>query len=139
MAQRGRKSAAALMVPAGGAIALVQRPEPPDELTEEQARVWYAVTESLAADWFGRETHEVLAQYCRHAVAARRVAELIAQFETAETEVFDVEAYDRLLKMQEREGRALSSLATRMRLTQHATYDAKKIKGKGPAKRPWEG
>ena len=44
--------------------------------------------------------------------------------------------YDRLLKMQEREGRAMSALATRMRLTQQSlvTRDRRKggVRGKPP-------
>ena len=138
MGERGRKSGASLAVRSPSPIETVQRPDPPDELTEEQSRVWYAVTESLPADWFGRETHEMLAQYCRHTVAARRVAQIISHMEKSDDDAFDVENYDRLLKMQEREGRALSSLATRMRMTQQATYDPKKGKGKGAVRKPWE-
>jgi hypothetical protein len=136
MAARGRKSASSLMVAQAAPVHAIQRPDPPDELTEEQARVWYAVTESLPAEWFGRETHDILAQYCRHVVAARRVAQLIAQLELAEA--FDIGEYDTLLKMQEREGRALSSLATRMRLTQQTTYDKSKAKGRSATRKPWE-
>ena len=44
---------------------------------------------------------------------------------------------DRLLKMQEREGRAISALATRMRLTQQSTYDKSKKKPTA-ALRPWD-
>jgi hypothetical protein len=40
--------------------------------------------------------------------------------------------------MHEREGRALSSLATRMRLTQQATIDEKKRKPQSSGKKPWE-
>lgn len=136
MGERGRKSSSSLMVAAGQTVQAVQRPEPPDELTEEQARVWYGVVDSMPADWFGRETHEMLAQYCRHAVAARRVAQLIAQAE--KDDEFKVGDYDLLLKMQEREGRALSSLATRMRMTQQTQYDKSKKRGSGAVKKPWE-
>jgi len=133
MGTRGRVSAAALSVISGGVVT-VRRPDPPRELTEEQAHEWRAVVNRLPADWFQRETHGMLAQFCRHVVAARRIAQLISAHEQAEP--FDVSEYDRLLKMQEREGRALSSLATRMRISQHATYDKtrkKPIEGK----RPW--
>ena len=91
---------------------------------------------SLPAEWFRPETHEILAAYCRHSVAARRVADLIQAFEAEETDSVDVEHYDRLLKMQEREGRAMSSLATRMRMTQQATMHAETKKPKG-ARKPW--
>jgi hypothetical protein len=42
------------------------RPEPPEDLTEEQAAEWSAVVDRLPADWFPRETHGLLARYCRH-------------------------------------------------------------------------
>lgn len=114
----------------------VNRPKPPALLSAEQVDIWNTVVDSLPADWFRPESIEVLVQYCRHAVAARRVAELIKQ---AETETgFDVQEYDRLLKMQEREGRALSSLATRLRITPQSTRSPDAIKCKAAKKKPWE-
>jgi hypothetical protein len=124
MGIRGRTSAAALSVIQGGQISALKRPDPPPELTDEQAEEWLAIVGRLCAEWFPRETHGMLAQYCRHVVAARRVAQLVAEMEAGKS--LDVEAYDRLLKMQEREGRAISSLATRMRLSQQTQYDKSK-------------
>lgn len=137
MRQRGRKSAVSLSV-STGVVTVSPRPDPPRELTAEQAGEWRAVVDRLPADWFPRETHGLLVQYCRHIVAARRVAQLIEALETSSENEFDIERYDELLKMQEREGRALSSLATRMRLTQQTTYDKQKRKGSVGTKRPWE-
>ena len=77
---RGRKSAGALtLTVVTGDVEVVRRPEPPTELTREQAAEWRAVVDRLPADWFARETHGLLVQYCRHVVAARRVAELVAR------------------------------------------------------------
>jgi hypothetical protein len=117
MNQRGRKSAASLSVVSGGVI---ERPKAPDDLNDEMKTEWIAVVNRMPADWFTRETHSILAQYCRHVVAANRVSQLIEQWET--TDGLEIGDYDRLLKMQEREGRAISSLATRMRLTQQSKY-----------------
>jgi hypothetical protein len=51
----------------------------------------------------------------------------------------DVTEYDKLLKMQERESRILVSLATKMRITQQATYHPEKVKdGSSKVPRPWE-
>jgi hypothetical protein len=113
----------------------VPRPDAPYDLTDEQAEEWWAVVNRLPADWFPRETHGVLAQYCRHVVTARRVAQLVAACE-AEADL-DLAQYDQLLKMQEREGRALSSLATRLRITQQATVSAKAQKPR-MVKPTWE-
>lgn len=133
MGTRGRRSIAALSV--AGPVDVTPRPDAPYDLTDEQADEWRAVVNRMPADWFQRETWPLLSQYCRHVVAARRLAQLVHAHETGSE--FDVGAYDKLLKMQEREGRAISSLATRMRLTQHSTYDPKKKKPV-EAKRPWE-
>lgn len=136
MEGRGRKSAASLAVISASGIEPTERPKPPAELSDEQSFEWVAVVNRLPADWFGRETQGLLAQYCRHVVAARRVAALIASAE-ADTEC-SIKDYDRLLKMQEREGRAISSLATKMRLSQQTTYDKSKKKP-ATARKPWEG
>ena len=136
MGKRGRTSGAELSVISGNGVETVRRPDPPSELTDEQAGEWLSVTSRLPADWFPRETHGLLAQYCRHVIAARRVSQLIQNAENTGQE-FDVEDYDRLLKMQEREGRAMSSLATRMRITQQTQYDKTKKRG-SQVKRPWE-
>jgi hypothetical protein len=134
MGIRGRTSSAQLAVITGGAVSAIRRPAAPKELTQEQASEWVAVVNRLPADWFQRETHGLLVAYCRHVVTARRVAQLIATCEAADE--FNVDEYDKLLKMQEREGRAISSLATRMRISQHATYDKKRRKPI-EAKKPW--
>lgn len=58
---------------------------------------------------------------------------------TAESEDFDitVSALDRLLKMQERESRVITTLATKMRISQQSTYDKSKKKPLA-GKKPWE-
>lgn len=135
MKQRGRVSAASLEVPAS--LAIVQRPDAPYDLTDEQVDVWRRVTTAMPADWFTSETFDLLTVYCRHVVAARRIAQLIAQLEGSDE--FEAVEYDRLLKMQERESRAMSSLATRMRLTQQTNFNKEKSrKGCASAKKPWE-
>jgi hypothetical protein len=135
MRTRGRKSAASLAVISSDGIETVRRPEPPEELTDEQAAEWRSVCNSLPADWFCRETHPLLAQYCRHVVSSRRVAQLIAAAEAADD--FDLIEYDRLGKMAERESRIIASLATKMRISQQATYDKSKKKPT-QARRPWD-
>lgn len=135
MGTRGRTSAASREVAQVGKVETVQRPDAPYDLTDEQTEEWWAVVNRLPADWFPRETHGVLSQYCRHVVTARRVAQLVAACEA--TDPLDLGEYDQLLKMQEREGRAMSSLATRLRITQQATVSAK-AKKPSSVKRPWE-
>ena len=135
MAKRGRPSGASLEVQTS-VIEVVQRPDAPYDLTDEQSAEWWAVVNRMPADWFPRETHALLAQFCRHVVASRRVSQLIVQCE--EAPMLDLERYDQLLKMQEREGRALSSLATRLRITQQATVEAKTARKPSMTSKPWE-
>lgn len=136
MAKRGPQSSAALAVAQKVTpLEIVPRPDAPYDLTDEQAAEWWAVVNRMPSDWFPRETHSCLTQYCRHVVAARRIAHLITKMEKRKT--LSVDDYNQLLIMQEREGRAISSLATRMRLTQQTVHDRQKKKPHQVAK-PWE-
>lgn len=136
MGTRGRISAASLEVIEASVVSIIKRPRPPADLTQEQAREWVAVTEALPADWFTPDNFPILAQYCRHVVAARRVAQLVQSVEDADA--LDIDALDKAYKMQEREGRAISSLATRMRITQQALTNHRGNKEKKTVKKPWE-
>ena len=131
----GRKSAAALATVQSSVVSAIKRPVNPSDLTDEQALEWRAIVSRMPADWFPRETHGLLAQYCRHVVASRRVAQLVTVLEAGDE--ISITEYDQLLKMQEREGRAMSSLATRMRISQHAQYNHKKKTGT-VLDQPWE-
>jgi hypothetical protein len=123
-------------------IEVVQRPDAPYDLTDEESQEWWAIVNDLPADWFPRHTHSLLGQYCRHVVNSRRIARLIEQALSPpsddEPAKIDLGEYDKLLAMQEREGRAMSSLATRMRLTQQATVRAESAKKPKQVKRPWD-
>jgi hypothetical protein len=41
------------------------------DLTDEQAAEWGAVVDRLPVDWFLRETHGLVAQYCGHVRTTR--------------------------------------------------------------------
>lgn len=137
MAKRGRQSAAALEITsAPGLLETVERPDAPYDLTDEQATEWWAVVNRLPADWFPRETHALLADYCRHVVKSRRIAQLVADAESRPA--IDVDTLDKLYKMADRESRAISSLATRMRISQQATSTHRADKGTKGVRKPWE-
>jgi hypothetical protein len=137
MAKRGRPSAAALEIaPAAQMLETIERPDAPYDLTDEQAQEWWAVVNRLPADWFPRETQPLLADYCRHVVKSRRIAQLVQDAESA-TEI-DVPLLDKLYKMAERESRAITSLATKMRISQQATLTKRADKGSRGVRKPWE-
>src|SRR5215212_4336007 len=72
--QRGRRSAASLtVVPLGE----VPRQRAPSDLTRDEAAIWNGIVNAEPADWFSGSTRPILAQYCRHVIAARRVAGMI--------------------------------------------------------------
>ena len=139
MGSRGRKSTTELVTPSG-AVAVIVRPKAPLDLTPEQADVWATITDTMAADWFSPENFPLLAQYCRHTIEARRVAQLIDQ-ECARPDL-EVGAYGDLLKLQRQETAALKTLAASMRLAQQARYGAQTSatskKNAGTVRRPWE-
>ena len=139
MRQRGRKSAGALTV-ASGAVALVERPEPPLDLTPEESEVWTTTVEALPADWFPSETWPLLRQWCRHTVTARRVSQMIDA--AASREELDVGELKDLLAMQAKETAALKAMASSMRISQQASYHSEKAAtvkaARGTVKRPWQ-
>jgi hypothetical protein len=139
--KRGRKSAASLtVVPAAEIISIVERPQPPAELSLEQAVEWRAIVDRLPAGWFPRETWPLLSQYCRHVVNARRVAQLLAQHEGAAD--FNTADYGALLAMQERETKAILATARGLKLSQQARVEPKTAgrlaRDSKPGPRPWD-
>lgn len=121
MRQRGRKSIEALTAIGPGGVVATRRPDPPADLTPEQAEAWREIVNAHPADWFTAGARPLLAQLCRHVSAARRVASWLARIE-AEDDAFNGDLWLRLLARQESEGKAIAALATRLRLTPQSRY-----------------
>ncbi len=134
MGTRGRKSATEQTT--ATIFSLPQRPAPPKDLTAAQAAVWKRVVDSRAADYFPAETHALLRQYCRAVTAAETVARLVDEADAA-----DIDHYDKLLRMAERQSKQMTALARSMRLTHQARYraDSTKARPHDGGVRPWEG
>lgn len=156
MGDRGRKPAAELATVT--ALPILKRPHPPRGLDKEQKAEWRRVVKSLPVDWFPLETHGMLTQYCKHFTAAKKIAVMISDLlglldppegipleieEDAEEElqpkVFSLKEYDLLLKMQERESRAMTAIARSLRFTLQASYDKERKKANTGVGNPWEG
>jgi phage terminase small subunit len=134
MGARGRRSSAELtLLQRAEEVLVVRRPDPPDHLSDEAALEWREVVNSLPADHFSRATHPILEAYCRHAVATRRIDQLIRELEVAEGSRAD---YDKLLVMHERESRALASLAVRLGIA--SAMQLQKPKAVSADRKPWE-
>jgi len=139
MGARGKKTGSQI-VAQRAAVALMERPKPPLDLTPAQSDEWVEIVNSLPADWFSPENYPLLAQYCRHVVNARHTAQLIDQ-ECSSPDML-VRSYTDLLSAQHKQTMALKALAASMRLAQQAKYDTQKAavasKGVGTVRRPWK-
>ena len=141
MAQRGRKSADALSVLAVS-VMTTERLAAPAHMSAAELAVWLEVVNDQPAGAFSATHAPLLELYCRHIVQARVLADELVNFERAWLADDDgLKRYDRLLGMAEREGRAASSLATRLRITRQAIDQqtvARSIVNAPKARKPWE-
>ena len=112
---------AELMVPAALAEVML-RPHAPDDLTVEQSEEWHAIVNTMPADHFMRGNYPLLAQLCRHIVAARRVAHLVGR--VANEKVLDLKDLSALLQLQAAESASITRLSRSMRLTQQSIMRA---------------
>lgn len=143
MAQRGRKSAASLAVSAHLGVAVSETRLPaPLHLSDAERAVWLEVVNDQPASTFTPTHGPMLEQYCRHVVQARLIANELQNFDPAWLNMEDgLKRYKNLLALHELEGRAFSSLATRMRLTRQSidnTVVARALVNAPKAKKPWE-
>lgn len=122
MGDRGRQSGDEIATQALiGASNTMNRPEPPHDLwRDEEHDVWRRVVEALPGDWFSPANKPLLAQYCRHVVQARRVAQMLRQVEHEPGDI-DVALWTKLMRAQQAESSAIAALATKMRLSQQST------------------
>ncbi len=140
MLQRGRKSTGALLAP--NPSLTVERLRPYAHLSEAERYVWLEVVSDQPADAFSATHGPLLELYSRHIVQARVIAEELSNFDRAWMADPDgLKRYDRLLAMAERESRAASSIATRLRMTRQAidqqTIANHQLKH-SKARKPWE-
>jgi hypothetical protein len=111
-----------------------QRPEPAKHLTKVQKEIWQRVTSELPIDWFRAETLDMLAEYCEVVTMSRKVGRAIDKLpvDAPATEI------ERLVRVKDKASRLVTTLATKMRLTQQSSYDRERVKGGAPpASDPW--
>jgi hypothetical protein len=140
MAERGRKSAASLSVVAGR---IDGRPAAPVALTRPQAEIWERTVANEAADVFKTAAlQQLLTEYCRHVVSAKKLAGMVEAMERLpEMSGDDLGDYDKLLKMRDRETKAIADKATKLRLTNQARYTpqaAATAAKKATERKPWQ-
>ena len=101
----------------------------PDYLTVPQKEIWAQTVNARAADYFGEDSLPLLAEYCR---AAAMCDSLAIEIEAAMAggEGKDVKT---LLQLRDMESRRLTSIATKLRITNQSRYtpQAAKTASKG--------
>ena len=135
MGKRGPKSAAEKEAACLISGEFRKPPKPPGDLNEGQKSIWQLIVNRLPADWFAFENYPLLVQYCRHISRARLVSQML---DDMKKEKFIIKDYRDLLRSEEEQSRILSSLATKMRLTQQSAYDKSKKKPPEDGPKPWE-
>ena len=142
MATRGRKSAASLTVIPPD-IGVSKRLKPPATINDAEISVWSEVVNDQPANAFTATHAPLLEMYCRHVVNNRIIGDELLNFDRDWLASDDgLKRYDTLLRIAERESRAASSLATRLRITRQAvdqqTIARSQINNKSQSRKPWE-
>src|SRR5262245_11159160 len=124
-----------------------ERPEPPAELTQEEAQEWQEIVTRMPPGWFTRETWPVLVQLCRNICTARKVAEVSEVIKGYKFKGTGSGQWVRKVKevaeLQMKLAGSIGSLSTKLRLTQQSKYETSKVAGEQAAKaspglRPWD-
>lgn len=142
MAKRGRESAASIVSSRGIAISKDSRLKAPLHLSDAELSVWSELINDQPANAFTATHSPIIEMYCRHVVNTRVLADQLLAFEIEWLNDDDgLKRYDKLLAMSERESRAASSLATRLRITRQAIDQqtvARSLNNQVKTRKPWE-
>lgn len=122
--KRGRKSAADLNV----IQFLPKKPDPPAELTDDQAAIWRDLVNGESEPFFAaRGARALLAMYCEHKATADKLNASIASVpvdQALRTES-GMKRITEMLKLRERETRVCLTILTKLRLTNQARWQPK--------------
>ena len=95
--------------------------EAPDYLTSEQAAIWAQTVRARPSDYFGEDAVPLLVEYCR---AAAMCDDLALQVEAAK--VGGEKGVLKLaLQLRDMESRRLTSIGTKLRITNQSRYTPK--------------
>ena len=123
-------------------IGVAERITAPLHLSDAELAVWNDAVNDQPAGFFTVTHAPLLEMYCAHVVRARILSDEILNFDNAWLADADgLKRYDTLLKIAERESRAASSLATRLRITKQAIDQqtvARTLNNNKKNRKPWE-
>lgn len=136
-----------------------EKPQAPERLTPDQKAIWIKLFDTVAPEWIAPETLPLAEMYCQHVAKSNQLGQIIAAHEAErvasakmdalaplpdDLPAFDLKEWfglhDKLLKALDRENRAASSLATRLRITTQSlrTNDNSPTGRTGSAGHAWE-
>lgn len=110
---------------------------PAPGLTDDQAQVWRETVDARSADYFGEDAAPLLEEYCRVVVMCRLLAIQI-EAALAGGEAGELKS---LLDMRDKESRRMTSIATKLRITNQSRYtpDKAAVKArKGSGGKVWQ-
>ncbi len=96
------------------------QPGPPPELNPDEAKEWNRLWAVSPPDWFPRETWPLLVQLCRHICMSRWLGETLQEVRQGLLDpknVKQIAHINSISVMHEREGRAMTALMEKLRLT----------------------
>lgn len=119
-----------------------QRLDPPARLAADAAEIWRDIASSKPHDWFTVENRDLLEALCVAIVAHRSVAAQLKRMTVRKLGTDEgLARFDKLTRIADRQARVMSSVATKLRLTNQSRYTpsaaataTKRAKGA----RPWD-
>jgi hypothetical protein len=136
MLTRGRKKS--IRAPIGnrvGGDGMGHRPEPPPELSRDEAMIWERIVSRMPANWFGDDNRHLLHSLCCCVSQARRMEAALRQIDPADR------GFTLLLQAYQKQLGQMTSLSTRLRLTpqsRHTPVTAAASHRDVPTSAPWE-
>lgn len=107
-------------------VTAIARPDAPYELTDDQAAIWRQVVDAEEAEFFPQSVWPDLMAYCRHVASSQMISTQIDKMERQKR--VNLDRYDKLLKLRERENRSANALARSLRITNQSRYDKSKAR-----------
>lgn len=101
-----------------------EHPQPPAELSEEEAEIWRGIVNKMPPTFFAEPTWPMLISLCRHVRAARLFAQQSQAYEAELPRAINNKRHEilrtiaALSRAQSGESRTIAMLSTRLKITQ---------------------
>jgi hypothetical protein len=119
-----------------------QRPEPPEELTDEEAVEWVSIVEKMPPEYFTPPTWPVLVNLCQHICLARAYKKELAAFTGNYQIIEDLKIFNTLRAMFAKESLLIAALSRALALTKSSNRETRAQSARRRAfqgqRAPWE-